>query len=42
MIAWAAQEYGRGTPAFAVVVMGAVELLAEHGYTPAGERIGQT
>jgi hypothetical protein len=42
MIAWAAREYGKGTPAFAAVVMRAVELLAGHGLTPGGQRIGGT
>ena len=42
MIAWAAQEHGKGTPAFAAVVMRAVELLAGHGLTPGGQRIGGT
>jgi hypothetical protein len=42
MIAWAAQEYGKGTPAYAAVVMRAVELLAGHGLTPGGQRIGGT
>jgi hypothetical protein len=36
MITWAAQEYGQGTPGFAVMVERAVQLLAEHGLTPAG------
>ena len=40
MIAWGRQEYGDGTPAFAVCVQKAVELLAEHGFTPAGRKIG--
>ena len=39
MIAWAACEYGKDTPAFAAVVLRAVELLAEHGLTPGGQRI---
>jgi hypothetical protein len=38
MIAWAAQEHGQGTPGFAVAVMQAVQLLAEHGLTP-GEAV---
>jgi hypothetical protein len=36
------QEYGKGTPAYAAVVMRAVELLAGHGLTPGGQRIGGT
>jgi len=39
MIAWAAWEHGKGTPAFAAVVMRPVELLAGHGLTPSGQRI---
>jgi hypothetical protein len=35
MIAWGRAEFGNGTPAFAAVVMRAVELLAGHGLTPA-------
>jgi hypothetical protein len=35
MIAWAAQECGRGTPGFAAVVQRAVEMLAAHGLSPA-------
>jgi hypothetical protein len=42
MIAWAAQEYGEGTPGFAAVVLRAVELLAGHGFTPAGKPIAGT
>jgi len=42
MIAWAAQEQGRGTPAFAAIVMRPVELLAGHGLRPGGQRISGT
>ena len=40
MIAYAAQKYGQGSPAYAAMVMRAVELLAGHGFTPGGQRIG--
>jgi hypothetical protein len=42
MIAWAAQEHGAGTPAFAAVVMRSVELLAGHGLMPGGQQISGT
>lgn len=40
MIAWGRQEFGQGTPGFAVVVERAVGLLAEHGFSPAGRKLG--
>jgi len=42
MIAYGRQQFGEGTPGFAAVVMRAVELLAGHGPTPGGQRIGGT
>ena len=39
MIAWGRQAHGEGTPGFAVVVQQAIALLAEHGFTPAGQQI---
>jgi hypothetical protein len=41
MIAWGKAEYGEGTPAFAAVVHQAIDLLAAHGLTPAGKKIGK-
>jgi hypothetical protein len=40
MIAFGRQRYGPGTPGFAACVQLAVELLAGHGLTPGGQRIG--
>ena len=42
MIRYGRAEFGEGTSAFAAVVMRAVELLAEHGFTPAGKPIAGT
>ena len=40
MAAWAAREYGPGTPAHAAAMQQVVAFLAEHGLTPGGDKIG--